>query len=300
MAKIFLQAGTDFVTLSNDSSAANRTLGYSLMNMGIKEILSRSDFTFNRDSMEYTTGTRKQAYGPPPNASKIDYVNVTVGSVKYSPKEIRSDKDWEKINYVSVTGDVPYFWNINNISRRIELYPIPSSAGNTVKVGFTKKVRDLGEADYTTGTITLTDGTTAVLGGGSASFTKRHIGAYLTLEGKNSEISDLWFEITARNSSTEVVVREVPSDTITGTYRIAELMPFPDGYENIPLWYSLDKYYQMREKPVLAREYERMWRDGVNQLEKRDVRSVAGVLEKEYPVEPSDANYDPRSISISE
>ena len=301
MPKPFVQAGSLFVTLSNDTSDANRQLGYDLMNVGIREILSRSDFTFNRTSRTFTTGTQVQAYGPVFNADKIDHVSVTVGSVTYTPQEKRSDREWQQINYVSSTSDVPSFWHNKLSTGKIELWPIPVTNGNTITVVHTKKIRDLSATEYTTGTVTLTSGTNAITGGGSAStsFTNRHIGQYITLEGKESVISDFWFEITARNSGTSIVVKQTPSDTLTGTFRVAELVPFPDGYENIPVWYALDKFYQMRERPILAREYERMWRDGVSQLEKRDVASIKGVLTKEHPVYTSDPNYDPRSITLS-
>jgi hypothetical protein len=110
----------------------------------------------------------------------------------------------------------------------------------------------------------------------------------------------MWLEINGYTSGTVITVREsVPVAVAGASFTIAELIPFPDGFEDIPLWFALDKYYQMREKPALGREYERMWKEALDELERRDIRSATGILEKQTPITPVDVNSDPWAIDIN-
>ena len=124
-------------------------------------------------------------------------------------------------------------------------------------------------------------------------------GRYIKLANTNTEIDGFWFEILSVGSTGALYVRE-PSPNLTSgtshTYVISELIPIPDGFEDLPLWYALDRYYQMKEKPNLAKEYERFWRDGLGDLTGRDSRSVTGIVEKEVLGDtniPPDINSNP-------
>ena len=301
MAKSFSQAGTDYITLSNDSSAANRTLGNSLMNMCIKDVLARSDWNFIKDSGTFTTGTSVQDYNSPHDANKIEYVTVTVGSIKYTPREIRDEKGWFTLNNVTITSDIPNFWYVSPRTRQISLFPIPSTRGNVIEIGWTKKVRDLGVADYSTGTVLLSLGSTTIAGGGSASWNAKMIGRSLSVQNTNTEADDFWFEIKDVIGTNIIITKEqspATATTASGSYIIAETIPLPDGFENIPLWYALDSYYQMREKPTQAAWWEKKWKEGVDELERRDIRSVTGVLTKQTPLDMVDPNMNPYGIFL--
>jgi len=287
--KTYNQTATDFTTISNDASAANLALGKSLMNQCIHKILAMDDWTFNRNTYTFATVASQQDYNPPYDMWRMDYLNLTYGGVKYVPIEIKSGRKWALLNEVLVYGNVPQYWFISNKTQKIGIWPIPSDALGSVKIGYIKKVRDLSVADYTTGTIAGTIDTTALTGGG-ATFTSAMIGRYIQIDG-------FWYLITAVPTAATLTTREKLKDTYTtSTFTISELIPFPDGFEDIPLWYALEKYYQMREKPVIANQYGLMWRESQQEMLRRDSRSVVGILEKEPSIRAFDPNIFPQNL----
>jgi hypothetical protein len=296
--KSFAQTNTDFTTLSHDASTANVALGKSLINTCIKKVLSLSNWTFNKDSKTYASVALQQEYDPPYNAAKLEYVNVYYGGVWYAPIEVRNGTQWRLLNNVTVYSDIPNYWYVSNRTKKWSLSPIPSSTGTVIKVGFTKKIRDLSVADYTTGTITTTANSTAIVGVLTV-WTKRMIGEYIKITSADTIVGDYWFEITGVTDATHLTVREeVPVAVAGASYTIAEMIPLPDGFEDIPLWYALSIYYQQREQPVLAGNWERMYKEGIAELERRDARSVVGILEQQGEIGGIDPNSNVWGIEI--
>lgn len=293
MAKSYLQLATDFTTLSNDASTSNLTLGKSLINIGIRKVLGLSDWTFMKDSKSISSGTSVQDYDPPYNMYKLEYVNVWYGNVWYVPKEVKDGESWRKLNAVTVYSSIPQYYYISNRTHKISLFPIPNDSNGTIKMGFTKKIRDYSVTDYSTGSVTVSSAGT-IFTGNNTTWHAGMVGRYLQVTDTNTAIDDYWFEITNFSSATTVSVKEVSPNAVSGgTYTISELVPLPDGFESLPLWYSLFHYYQMKEKPTLAREYERFYNDGVLDLLARDSRSVTGLIEKQAPITMYDVNANP-------
>ena len=300
MAKSFQQTITDFTTMSHDSSADNVTLGKSLVNTCIKKVLSSSDFTFNKDSNTYASVANQQYYDPPYNAAKMEYVNVYYGGVWYYLKEVRDGKSWRILNNVSVHSDVPQYWYISNRTHKFGIYPIPCSDDTEIQVGFTKKIRDLSVADYVTGTVTNTLNSTAIVGVLTV-WTKGMIGRFIKITSADTIAGDYWFEITAVTDATHLIVREeIPAAIVGASYTIAELIPLPDGFEDIPLWYALSIYYQTKEMPALSLRWEKEYESGLDNLITSDSRSVVGILEKQGIVSGLDPNTNPWAIEITE
>jgi len=299
MAKTFNAIMTDFQTISGDSSAGTLTLAKSLGNTCIKKVLGMSDWNFFKDSKTFASIAQQQFYDIPYNAAKVEYVNVTFGSVVYVPDEVKSGKDWAKLNAVVVYSDVPQYWYFSNRTRKTGVFPIPSSINQSWKMGFIKKIRDYSVADYTTGTVTTVANSLTITGATTA-FVASMVGRYIKITGTNTILDDFWFEITGITDGTHLTVREQAPVAVTGaSFTIAEMIPFPDGFEDIPLWFALAMYFQMREKPVLAREWERAYKEAIDTLFKRDKRTGDSILEKQGKIEPYDSNFNPWSLHIT-
>jgi hypothetical protein len=260
--------------------------------------MSLSDWNFNKSYKDYTTSASQQSFEKPYNAAKIDSVRVYTGGVYYMPKEIKDDKLWEQINYVATYSDVPSYWFFDNETQEIELYPIHSSASDTVRIFYTKRLRDMSIADYTTGTLTtvLNDQT---ITGAATVWIKRMEGRWLKITDASNVIGDMWFEIESVTDGTHLEIKEnMPVASAGASYTIAEMIPFMDGFEDIALWYGMDRYLQMREKPTQAREYERMWKEALGDMEHRDLKTADGILEQEDTEGMINPNTNPWGIEI--
>jgi len=296
--KTFNQVVSDFQSITKDSSTATLALAKQWVNDCVHQILSMSDWNFNKDSKSFSSVAQQQDYDPPYNALKIDYVNVYFGNVWYVPQEVRSGDLWRQINNVVVYSDIPTQWYVSNRTRKISLFPISNSANQTIKIGFTKKVRDLSVADYTTGTVSTTANSTAIVGAGTT-FTQRMIGSKIKITSASTVIGDMWFEINTYTDALHITVKEsIPVAVAGASFTISEPIPFMEGFEDISLFFALEKYYRLREKFGVSNEYRAMWQDYIKDMEMRDLRSVQGILEQQTPVDLVDSNENPWCINI--
>lgn len=298
--KSFTQTYTDFQTITSDSSTTALSLAKTYINDSVHKILSLADWNFNKSYKDYTTTASQSEFEKPYNAAKVSEVFVYTGGIWYVPKEVKSDSLWRKITYVDVEADVPSFWHISDETGNIEIYPTHSSASDTVRINFTKRVRDMSVADYTTGTVTTVADDQTITGAGTTWVDKME-GRWIKVTSTTSVIGDIWFEIESVTDTTHLEIKEnMPEAAAGASYTIAEMIPFMEGFEDIALWYALDKYYQMREKVTLAREYERMWKEALDELFKRDLKSASdSVLVKEIDLETMNPNTDPWAIDIT-
>ena len=289
--KTFNSLVADFTTLSNDASGT--VLGKTLINFAIKKILSLSDWTFNKEFKSISAGTSIQYYQSPYNASKIDYLTVTFGGLTYTPSEIRSTEIWNRLNWVKVSSDIPQFWYFKENTKETGIFPVPASGSPQIKIYFTKKSRDLSVADYSTGSVSASAGGTVFqMTGGT--WNTLMAGRVITVSQTNTPIDGFPFEIISVSGGSAAYVKEsIPNAVSSGTYTIAEPIPLPDGFEDLPLWYALNQYYQMKEKPVLAREYKTMYVEGISDLMRRDIKTTNQVMTKQSGIRPIDPNTNP-------
>jgi len=274
--KSFTQLTTNFTTLSRDSAAANLAIGVTLINVYIKKILVMKDWTFNRGSYADASVAEQQAYPLPYNCGRLIEIKVTPASkINYFPKEISSREIWTKLNRVEVLGDQAQKFFVE--PDEVELYPVPATAGSTIKFYFQKIIKNLATAnDYATGTITVTARSKDALGIGTT-FTSAMVGRFITFDD-----DPYFYEIASFTDATHVTLKRETRLAITsGDYDIVEVIPLPDGYEDIPLWGALANYFQVNEDPTQAREYERMYKEGIVELERRDAKTTGNVMTKE-------------------
>ena|SRR3990167_855899 len=291
---------SDGQLLVNDSSGSTTALLEILVNQGIKKFLNLEDWTFNKDSVNYSTGTGVQYLDSSYNANEIDFVYSWYGNLWYVPTEVKTATDWQILNQTTVSSSLITHYFVDERTKQIGLFPVPVDSQGTIKVGFTKKIIDYSASDYSTGTVSVSANGT-IFSGKNTSWGSQMAGRYIQPTGTNTPADDFWFEIQSVGSTGSIYTREIVPNAITGaTYTVSQLMPFPEGFEQTPLWYSLDKYYQMKEKPALAREYERMWKEDLENLYRRDQRSVTGLVKKTTPYSQLDVNQSPWNITLYE
>ena len=277
MDKTFTQLATDYTTLSRDASAENLALGKSLMNTFIKKVLVARDWVFNRSSYTDASVADQQAYPKPYNCERIRSIKVTADTINYFPEEVKSRKQWNSLNRTTTPTSsdavVKYFIDED----QVEFWPIPASDGNDIKFYFQKLIKDLSVADYAVGTITTSPAySTAIVSTSPlTAWTVAMIGRHLvpTDDGYAYEIESV------ETASALTVKREVRLKLANSAYNIAEMIPLPFGFEDLPLWFALGVYFQSKEGQITqAREYERMAREGLEQLLRRDAKSTNSIL----------------------
>lgn len=267
-------------TITNDSSGSAQALFKTFINQSCKNILGSMDLTWTRATKKISSGTSIQWYDPPYNIDRIENVLTEYGGTWQFPKEVRTETEWQKLNNVNIESTVATHWYWNEKTKKVGLFPIPSTSDGTIKYLYSKKIRDFSVADYSTGSATVaSDGT--IVTGSNTVWHAGMVGRYLKFRESSTAIDDYWFEIDSFGSTTSIGIKEAAPNAVSGgTYTISEMMPLPNGFEDLPLWYSLSQYYQTKEKPSIAANYEAQYREGVRDLKARDGKTIPGLLRK--------------------
>jgi len=244
-------------TLSNNTSTANLTLGDQMINDSTRYLIQK----FNLDERtKDITLTTAQFHDLPYNYKKLINVTVTVGTYKYSPRLISSRQEWDNLTMTSsVSSNIPQYYYIFN--GQLGLYPIQSSAGNTMTYVYKIRTRDLSQADYTTGTVTVTNGSTTVTGSGTT-FIKDMAGRWLQVTAPSGD--NEWYKIASWTSTTVLTLENAYNgDTVSGaSYIIGEVSILEEDYQDLPIYNALMKYYSSR---VTERQTFEMYRDLYNE-----------------------------------
>lgn len=227
--------------ITGDTATAQLVTFKRDINEGGAMFLNRLGRKFNKEYKTTSLVADQQYYQMPSDVIRVSEIRVLNGTNYYTPQLITSEQKWNEINSSTVTGNYPIYYYIRGFNE-IGLYPIPSSAvSNGLVVSFEPQHVDLTQADYSTGTVTVTNGSVTLTHSGTG-FTPQMVGRYLQVtDGTDGK----WYRI-ASYTSTSVLSLENYYDGISGsgrTFRIGEVMKIPQAYQDAPVYYAVDRYY---------------------------------------------------------
>lgn len=241
-----------------------------------------------------------QAYPIPANISKIINDTINVGQLRYQPAPVQSRAEWDQINFLPYTSDIPnYFFIYNNT---LEIFPIPSTTGNIINFNYKTRVADLSFADYSTGTIAVGG---AVAGdptvtGSSTSWsttggypTAVDIGYYNLKLKINPPYGDGIFYPIKRFTSDTVLelqsaVVNAPNIISGTTYSIGQVPLLQEDFHDMLVYGALKTYFSSIVKDqVKFQEFDSLYQERLTLLE-----SYAGTksVNVDLGAEPSQVN----------
>lgn len=195
-----------------------------------------------------------QDYNIPANVSKIKNDTINVGQLKYQPTPIHTRQEWDMINFLPYTSDIPNYFFIWN--GKLSIFPIPSTTGNVITFNYQTRVADLSIADYTTGTLDtagMVAGSVDVTGLASAwaggSFPIGvDIGYYNLKIRANPPFGDgIWYPIRQFNSDTSLTldlpVINAPNITNATTYTIGQFPLLQEDFHDMLVYGALKIYF---------------------------------------------------------
>lgn len=254
-----------FGTLSGNNSAANLTVGDSLMNQYDREIATSKPWNFREKTKTDSSVAEQQFNNLPFDCGILQNVTVTSGTTVYSPKFISSRDKWDKINQVSgYTSNAPEYAFV--YGDQVGFYPILSTSDLTITYSYLKKARDLSVADYTTGNISaVTNGETTVTGSGTT-WTSGMVGRYLQID------NGFWYEIESVESATSLTLaRGYDGATISGgsaSYIIGQVSIIPEDFQILPVYRALEVFYtSIQPEKDRAQMYKTLYQEGLNRMQ---------------------------------
>lgn len=255
-----------FGTLTQNTTSANLTVGDTLINASEKRILGLNQWPFLQVSDTKATTATTQFYQIPRKIGKLETLTITVNSVVYSPKQVSSEADWQRIVQTAQSGDIPqYFYQRGG---QVGIFPTPATSSNTITFYGRTIPKDLSVADYTTGTITsIAAGATTVTGSGST-WTDGMVGRFIKIaDGSAANLGDgQWYEIASRTSNTVIeLVKPYAGTSISAgsaTYTIGQMSPLPETYHELPVYDAVKTYFASIEPDYGKFQlYDRMYKD---------------------------------------
>lgn len=232
------------------------------INLMAKEIAMITGWDNAEDSTSISTVASQQSYSLPASLSRVISVVVSVGGIAYFPKPVDSEDSWQQLNQgsnTSVTSDFPSFYRVTGYEGgyTISLFPTPSSAGNTIAVRYYRNPKNLASGDFTdktAGTITMTNGSSAIVGSGT-SFAASDVGRFI-----KADSNGYWYKISSFTDSTNITLdRSFDGVTVSGgTYKLGTLPDLPESGHIAIAYAVLEGLWRKREDMSSANKYREL------------------------------------------
>lgn len=240
-----------------------------------------------------TIGVRD--YPIPTNISKIKNVTVTIGQLVFQPVPVQSRVEWDRINVIPYTSDIPnYFFIWNNT---IGIWPVPSTSNNVLSFNHKIRVPDLTFNDYSTGNITtMTPGSYAVVGTATNWISAGNYPANTDVSWLNLCLrvdppygDGIWYQIQSFTDDTHLTLSQpvinAPNITASSTYTIGQVPILQEDFHDTIVYGSLLTYYSSLVKdPARYQLYRDLYDRRLVLLEDyAGTKSVTVDLEAEPP-----------------
>lgn len=221
-----------------------------------------------------------QYYDIPANISKIKNNTINVGQLKYQPVPIQTRQEWDMVNFLPYTSDIPNYFFIYN--GKLGIFPIPSTTGNILTFNYQTRVADLTFTDYTGGHIAaggMVAGSTAVTGlitswATTGLYPQNVDISYYNLKIKaNPPYGDgIWYPIRMFTGETTLVldlpVINAPNITAATTYTIGQFPLLQEDFHDMLVFSAAMTYHSSIVKdPDKFKEFDRLYSDRLGMLE---------------------------------
>ena len=236
----YTQLTTDYGILSLNNSAANITQGTRLINDAIRILVNK--FYFNESSFTTPSVSGQQFYNLPPQCRKIINVTGTIGSVVWITKDCPDRNYWDFLNTIQFKQDFPMFHFIWNHNTQFGVWPTPASNGNTYTVNYQMRNIDLSQADYTTGTVTATNGSPNISFAGST-LIGNMANRWIQISAPAGD--NQWYQIGNYYSATAIGLLNPYTGTAasSASYTIGEMPILSEDYQDLALYRALWIYF---------------------------------------------------------
>lgn len=280
----FTNQQTLYSDFSQNTSSANLARGASLANIEHRYLLQK--YFNNEGSYTDVTVENQQFYKLPPNYSKLKTVTITTGQLKWTPTEILTREEWDKLNVFPYTADYPsnyFIYPGGDHGGQIGFWPIPSSDDNVITYNYKYRVPDLSIADYTTpGTVSIVNGGTTVTGAGTTFTTTKNAG-YETrwIQFAQPTGDNLWYQIASVDSTTSITLYQPyqgVSIVASSAFAIGQMPLLMEDFQDMLVWKPLVFYFSsIVDNPNKKQEFEGLYNEKLKMLDEYAGRKTINV-----------------------
>lgn len=256
----------------NDTNLASYLVG--AINQTYRQIVSELDLYNLRLSGSDETVADQQFYWNPDKHVKFhDVYVISSGGIRYDLKIVEDESLWNKLNSLnSPSSGVPT--HVFPRAFDFGIFPTPASAGDDIYYSFTPVYPDMSHADYTTGTITVTNGDATVTGAG-VTFNSSMVGRWLQITTADNPDRNIWYKIAAYTDATHLELHKPFEGTTAAgvAYLIGETPQLPPEAHKLLYYGAAMLYYiEKRTDANKAQTWSNMFWTGEPKNDDRSVK----------------------------
>lgn len=232
--------------LTQNSTASNKARGLQLYNQQTRYYATKYWFTEVEQNYPGGTVAGQTAYKEPYDMKDVIDFYIISGSLRYVVTESPNAIFWDQLQFAQYSSDIPqYYWRFNGTTN---VFPTPASSGHQLTWRYKRRLIDLSLQDYTTGTVSITTLTSAVVGVGTSWFAGM-AGSWIQIANNNTSATTSgdngWYQIFSVTDTTHLtLVNQYQGATVAGgSYTIGQTSVIPEDYQDVPLYAGLRVYY---------------------------------------------------------
>lgn len=238
---------------TEDDSTTSLVLIKRAINQGAKKFGAILNREWRNTEKTFGVVADQQYYQTPEDCIRVRSITVTIGGIDYPLTEVADEESWRWLNQRSGTSAVPEVFFVKD-DDQFGIYPKPSTTvAGAGLINYERKMRDMSQADYTTGTISVTNNSIAVVGVGTT-FTQQMVGRFLHINDDSGD--GMWYQISAFTDTTHISLENTYSGLTASTqsYAIGEIPDIPEEFHEALIDYGCYRYYKRRRDSTLARD----------------------------------------------
>lgn len=231
------------------------------INYGATLFLASLGREYNRKSRFTDMENGVQYYQLPEDGLRLKEIIVNTGGWEVPLEQIPDEHAWRMMNMMSVSGlPTHYFIRGND---EVGLYPIPSeTTPEGIELVFSPKHVVMTEEDFTTGTVTVTNGIQTVTHSATG-FTEKMVGSWIEItDGTDGN----WYRI-AEVTSTSVLELENFYQGTSGvgkTFRIGQVPDMPEEFLEALADYACYKRFKARGQRQDAADFLALYKEAID------------------------------------
>lgn len=260
-------------TLGQNSKAETLTLFKQQINDTHRYLMQK--YFFNEATVTIPTVSQQQFYALPFNYSKLKTATITIGNLKWNPKEVLTRREWDDLNVFPYFADIPNNFFIYN-NTQIGIWPIPSTTGNIITFNYKIRVPELTFDDYITGTVAVTHNSTTVVGTATSWLTN-----YLATAGSVLNLN-LWLKVTAPSGDNNwyqissiqdathlTLVNTYQGETVSGAnYTIGQMPLLLEDFQDLLVYRPMELYFStIQPDSSKYEQFKVLYEDGIKMMD---------------------------------
>jgi len=262
----FEELYTECQELTGDSGATSLISFKRWINIAKNNFNSALGRYITRKEKTTSTVAAQQYYQLPEDCVRITGIVYDDGTTETPLEQIVSEERWRELN-MSTSSGTPEAFFIRGVDE-FGLYPKPATAVvSGIIIYYESKERDMTQADYKTGTVTVTNGSATVTGAGTV-FTANMVGRVFKA---TDDSGGQEYKIAAYVGADEVTLENYYEEA-TGAgkaYSIGETSQIPSDFHTSFVDYALFRYALKQKDHVSAKDYLSLYKSAIDEAKGR-------------------------------